>query len=73
MSIGISKNEDSAYSNWLQGALYIHKEEPSKSDSAPVRGDLAYEPAGLRIQQSQRRDIAQRADGSWWPSRRRGQ
>ena len=31
---------------------------PSKSDSAPVRGGLAYEPAGL--QQSQRRDVAQR-------------
>jgi len=42
---------------------------PSKSDSALVRGDLAYEPAGLRIQQSLRRDVAQRAGGSWWLSR----
>ncbi|OCK98039.1 uncharacterized protein K441DRAFT_654949, partial [Cenococcum geophilum 1.58] len=31
---------------------------PSKSDSAPVRGE-AYEPAGLWTQQSQRRDVAQ--------------
>ena len=35
----------------------------SKSDSAPVRGE-AYEPAGLRTQQSQRRDVAQLRVGS---------
>jgi hypothetical protein len=38
--------------------LYITALGPSKSDSASVWGDLAYEPAGLRIQQSQRRDVA---------------
>ena len=31
-------------------------QRPSKPDSALVRGD-SYEPAGLRIQQSQRRDV----------------
>jgi hypothetical protein len=36
----------------------INSERSSKSDSAPVRGE-AYEPAGLRTQQSQRRDVAQ--------------
>ena len=30
----------------------------SKSDSAPVRGEV-YKPTGLRTQQSQRRDVAQ--------------
>jgi hypothetical protein len=38
---------------------------PSKPDSAPVRGD-GYEPASLRIQQSRRRDVAQRVGRSWW-------
>ena len=46
---------------------------PLKPDSAPVRGDLAYEPVSLRIQQSQRRDVAQRAGESWWLLRCRGQ
>jgi hypothetical protein len=45
--------------------VYIILARPSKSDSAPVRGDLVYEPTGLRIQQSQRRDVTQRAGGSW--------
>ena len=35
---------------------------PSKTDSAPVRGD-GYE---LETSQSQRRDVAQRADRTWW-------
>ena len=35
---------------------------PSKTDSAPVRGD-GYEPESS---QSQRRDVAQRADRTWW-------
>src|SRR6266702_2845154 len=35
---------------------------PSKTDSAPVRGD-GYEPGSS---QSQRRDVAQRADRTWW-------
>ena len=34
----------------------ININRPSKPDSAPVRGD-GYEPAGLRIQQSQRRNV----------------
>src|SRR6266568_1440800 len=54
--------EDSV-SNWqaiLKQFKYIIDSYlgPSKSDSAPVQGDLAYEPAGLRIQQSQHRGVA---------------
>ena len=45
-------------------ATYILLFGQSKSDSASVRGNLAYEPTDLRIEQSQRRDFAQRAGGS---------
>ena len=42
----------------LSDTLIIYLIWSSKSDSAPVRGE-AYEPAGLRTQQSQRRNVAQ--------------
>jgi hypothetical protein len=43
-----------------RSAIYIKR--PSKTDSAPVRGD-GYKPSPT---QSQRRDVAQRADRTWW-------
>ena len=54
-------------------ATYILLFVPSKSNSAPVRGDLAYKPTDLRIEQSQRRDVTQCVGRSWWLSRRCGQ
>jgi hypothetical protein len=41
---------------------YIYTQRPSKTDSAPVHGD-GYKPG---LTQSQRRDVAQHADRTWW-------
>ena len=43
-------------------AFLILAIRPLKTDSAPVRGD-GYEPG---TSQSQHRDVAQRADRTWW-------